>query len=169
MNVTHLHCSACEKTYQPGKLYNLCECGKPLLVAYDLETAALTLTREWLPGRESSLWRYREVLPLDDERNRLTLGEGMTPLLKASRLGAQLGLSNLFIKDEGVNPTGSFKARGMAVAISMAKELGEVAAREGEPDLIDKIADERVATTVEDLLAYLEEKGHPALGMPPIF
>ncbi len=124
MNVTHLYCSACGKTYEPGKLYNLCECGKPLMVAYDLEAAARTLRREWLAWREPSLWRYREVLPLDDERNKLTLGEGMTPLLKADRLGAQLGLSNLYIKDEGTNPTGSFKARGMAVAVSMAKELG---------------------------------------------
>src|SRR5207247_77964 len=124
MNVSHLYCSACGKAYEPRKLYNLCECGKPLMVAYDLEAAARTLTRESLAGREPSLWRYREVLPLDDERNKLTLGEGMTPLLKAERLGANLGLSNLFIKDEGVNPTGSFKARGMAVAISMAKELG---------------------------------------------
>jgi threonine synthase len=85
MNVTHLYCSACGKSYEPGKLYNLCDCGKPLMVAYDLEAAARTLTREALAGREASLWRYREVLPLDDERNKLTLGEGMTPLLKAER------------------------------------------------------------------------------------
>ena len=120
MNVTHLYCSACGKRYEPRKLYNLCECGKPLMVAYDLEAAARTLTRESLSGREPNLWRYREVLPVDDPRNILSLGEGMTPLLKAERLGPRLGLSNLFIKDEGVNPTGSFKARGMAVAISMA-------------------------------------------------
>ena len=124
MNVTHLYCSSCGKEHDARKLINLCDCGKPLMVAYDLERAASTLTREALAGRVASLWRYREVLPLEDDRNKLTLGEGMTPLLKAERLGAQLGLSNLFIKDEGVNPTGSFKARGMAVAISMAKELG---------------------------------------------
>ena len=124
MNVTHLYCSSCGKEHEAGRLINLCDCGKPLMVAYDLERAAATLTRESLAGREPSLWRYQEVLPLDDERNKLTLGEGMTPLLKAERLGAQLGFSKLFIKDEGVNPTGSFKARGMAVAISMAKELG---------------------------------------------
>jgi len=124
MNVTHLYCSSCGKEYETGKLYNLCVCGKPLMVAYDLERASATLTRESLAGREASLWRYREVLPVDDQRNELTLGEGMTPLLKTERLGGQLGLSNLFIKDEGVNPTGSFKARGMAVAVSMAKELG---------------------------------------------
>ena len=124
MNVTHLYCSSCGKEYEARKLVNLCVCGKPLLVAYDLEKAARTFTRESLAGRENSLWRYREVLPIENEKNVLSLGEGMTPLIKADRLAATLGLSNLYIKDEGVNPTGSFKARGMAVAISMAKELG---------------------------------------------
>jgi threonine synthase len=124
MNVTHLYCSACGKQYEPRKLYNLCSCGKPLMVAYDLKQAATTLTKDSLASREATLWRYWEVLPVDDERNRLCLGEGMTPLIKADRLGAQLGLQNLYIKDESLNPTASFKARGMAVAISMAKELG---------------------------------------------
>src|SRR5215510_6014747 len=124
MNVTHLYCSSCGKEYEARKLVNLCICGKPLLVAYDLDKAAHTFTRESLAGRESSLWRYREVLPVENKENVLSLGEGMTPLIKADRLAATLGLSNLYIKDEGVNPTGSFKARGMAVAISMAKELG---------------------------------------------
>jgi len=124
MNVTHLHCSACEKTYAAGQLLNLCECGKPLMVAYDLERAAAAMRKESLAGREPSLWRYREVLPVEDERNRLTLGEGFTPLLHARRLGARLGMARLYIKDESLNPTQSFKARGMAVAVSMAKELG---------------------------------------------
>src|SRR5215210_3334680 len=124
MNVTRLYCSSCAKQYEPRRLYNLCECGKPLIVAYDLEQAARTLTRESLAGRVASLWRYREVLPVDDDANILSLGEGMTPLIKAERLGAQLGMENLYIKDESLNPTASFKARGMAVAISMAKELG---------------------------------------------
>jgi threonine synthase len=124
MNVTHLYCSSCAKEYEPRRLYNLCECGKPLMVAYDLEKASETLTRESLAGREPTLWRYKEVLPVEGEVNRLTLGEGMTPLIKAERLGAQSGMKNLLIKDESLNPTASFKARGMAVAISMAKELG---------------------------------------------
>jgi threonine synthase len=124
MNVTHLYCSSCGKKREARQLVNLCECGKPLMVAYDLEKAATTLTRESLAGREPTLWRYREVLPVEDESNRLTLGEGMTPLIKSERLGARLGMPNLYIKDESLNPTGSFKARGMAVAISMAKELG---------------------------------------------
>jgi len=156
MNVTRLYCSACGKSYEPGKLYNLCDCGKPLMVAYDLEAAARTLTRESLAGREASLWRYREVLPLDDERNKLTLGEGMTPLLKAERLGSKLGLSNLFIKDEGVNPTGSFKARGMAVAISMAKELG-----------VKKLAVPSAGNAGGALAAYAAKAGIPAFIFMP--
>ncbi len=94
------------------------------MVAYDLQRAAQSLTRESLAARVPTLWRYSEVLPVEDEKNRLTLGEGYTPLIKAERLGARLGMPNLYIKDESLNPTGSFKARGMAVAISMAKELG---------------------------------------------
>jgi threonine synthase len=124
MNVTHLFCSSCGKHHEPRRLYNLCNCGKPLLVAYDLERVQTTLSRESLASRVPTLWRYEEVLPVDDRSNRLTLGEGMTPLLKAERLGKQLGMRHLYIKDESLNPTASFKARGMAVAVSMAKELG---------------------------------------------
>jgi threonine synthase len=125
MNVTYLSCSQCSEQYEPGKLYNLClKCGKPLLVYYNLEQAAATLTRASLATRSSNLWRYREVLPVEREGHVITLGEGWTPLLHARRLGEQLGMRQLYIKDESLNPTGSFKARGMAVAISMAKELG---------------------------------------------
>jgi threonine synthase len=124
MYVTHLECSKTGKQYEPNKLYNLSEAGKPLLVRYDLKQVARTLTKESLKNRVSSLWRYREVLPVVREENIVTLGEGWTPLLHAKRLGAQSGLPELFIKDEGPNPTGSFKARGQAAAISMAKELG---------------------------------------------
>jgi len=106
-------------------LHNLCtECGKPLLVRYDLKRAAASLTKESLPGRGPDLWRYREVLPVEAEENIVTLGEGFTPLVRAAQIGAQLGLSQLYIKDEGQNPTQSFKARGMTAAVSMAKELG---------------------------------------------
>lgn len=124
MNVTHLYCSFCNKHYEPQQLYNLCGCGKPLMVAYDLDRAQATLSPESLRDRPATLWRYAEVLPVDDVANRVTLGEGMTPLLKADRLGQQLGLQNLYIKDESQNPTASFKARGMTTAVSMAKELG---------------------------------------------
>ncbi len=124
MNVTHLHCSACGEKYEPNKLYNLCVCGKPLLVNYDLETAAKTLTKESLKTRIPTLWRYEEVLPVVNIKNRLTLGEGFTPLHKAEKLAAKYGVPNLYVKDESANPTQSFKARGMALAVSMAKELG---------------------------------------------
>ncbi len=125
MKITNLSCSSCGAQYEPGKLYNLChKCGKPLLVHYDLERVAVTLTRAALAPRSSTLWRYREVLPVEREENIITLGEGWTPLMHARRLGEQLGMQYLYIKDESLNPTASFKARGMAVAVSMAKELG---------------------------------------------
>jgi threonine synthase len=125
MNVTHLECAACHLAHEARRLLNLCrECGKPLLVRYDLEKAGRTLTRESLAGRQADLWRYHEVLPVDYGENIVSLGEGWTPLLRARRLGEQLGIDQLYIKDESQNPTQSFKARGMSVAVSMAKELG---------------------------------------------
>jgi len=125
MNVTHLECAACGLKHEARRLHNLCiECGKPLLVRYDLKKAARTLTKESLRTRAADLWRYREVLPVERDENVVSLGEGWTPLLHAERLGAQLGMKKLFIKDESQNPTQSFKARGMTAAISMAKELG---------------------------------------------
>src|SRR5947209_92230 len=125
MNVTHLECAACGLKHEAQRLHNLCRaCGKPLLVRYDLERAAVSLTKENLVGRRSDLWRYREVLPVERDENIVALGEGFTPLLHAERLGAQVGLKELYIKDEGQNPTQSFKARGMATAVSMALELG---------------------------------------------
>jgi threonine synthase len=124
MNVRHLFCSACGEKYAPNKLYNLCVCGKPLLVAYDLEAAAKSLTKNSLTSRTATLWRYEEVLPVVNRANQVSLGEGWTPLHQAEKLSAKYGLPNLYIKDEGANPTQSFKARGMALAVSMAKELG---------------------------------------------
>ena len=125
MHVTHLECAACGARHEARRLHNLCtQCGKPLLVRYDLDAAARSLTRESLKGRRSDLWRYREVLPVEREENIVSLGEGWTPLVPAARLGERLGLSRLFVKDESQNPTQSFKARGMTAAVSMAKELG---------------------------------------------
>jgi threonine synthase len=123
--LSHLECGRCAKTYDADQLRNLCDCGGPLLVRYDLKAAAAAGFRPaLLAGRVSSLWRYREVLPVRREENIITLGEGMTPLLPLRRLGAALGLPNLLLKDEGLNPTGTFKARGAATGISRAKELG---------------------------------------------
>lgn len=123
--LTHLECGLCGTMQDADRLWNLCpECGKPLLARYDLEAARQALTREEIAGREPSLWRYRELLPVRDARHRLRLGEGWTPLLHAERLGQAVGSDRLFIKDEGLNPTASFKARGLGVAISRACELG---------------------------------------------
>src|SRR5437016_11790563 len=125
MNVTHLECAACGLRHEARRLHNLCtQCGKPLLVRYDLKRTAASLTKESLSKRGPDLWRYREVLPVEHDENIVTLGEGFTPLVHASQLGAQLGLKELYIKDEGQNPTQSFKARGMTAAVSMANELG---------------------------------------------
>ena len=126
MNVTHLECALCGLRHEAGVLQNLCiTCGKPLLVRYDLDAAAKTLTKESLKTRDADLWRYREVLPVANPDNIISLGEGWTPLFKTDKLAATLPIKlNLFIKDEGQNPTQSFKARGMTAAISMANELG---------------------------------------------
>lgn len=126
MNVTHLECALCGLDHEANVLQNLCvECGKPLLVRYDLNKAAETLTPASLATRGSSLWRYGEVLPVENSANVVTLGEGWTPLVGADRIAAELPVKvDLFIKDEGQNPTQSFKARGMTAAISVAKELG---------------------------------------------
>jgi len=126
MNITHLECANCRTNYEAQTLQNLCiKCGKPLLVRYDLVKAGETLTKDSLKDREDNLWRYREVLPVENAENIVSFGEGWTPLLKAERLAETLPIKlDLFIKDESQNPTQSFKARGMSAAVSMAKELG---------------------------------------------
>ena len=156
-NVTHLECAACDAQYPAGHLHNLCEkCGKPLLVRYDLRQAARTLTREALSSRVSSMWRYREVLPVSSDENIVSLGEGWTPLLRATRLGESLGMKELYIKDESLNPTGSFKARGMSTAVSMAKELG-----------VKKVAAPSAGNAAGALAAYAARAGMEAyLFMP---
>ena len=122
MNVTHLECALCGLKHEARTLQNLCrECGKPLLVRYDLARAKESLKKESLLSRRCDLWRYREVLPVENEENIVSLGEGWTPLLPARTLAAKLGLHDLYIKDESQNPTQSFKARGMTAAVSMAK------------------------------------------------
>ena len=123
--LTHLQCTSCALRYDWSSLQNLCTaCSKPLFPTYDLAAAGRVLTREALATREKSLWRYREVLPLPLDVEPVTLGEGGTPLLRAATFGDRLGLTSLWVKDEAQNPTQSFKARGMATAVSMAKYLG---------------------------------------------
>jgi threonine synthase len=122
--VTHLECSLCAKRYEAGKIANLCECGGPVLVRYDLQKARESWSRDWIPNGPSSMWRYAPVLPVSKPAAITSLGEGMTPLIQTKRLGQRLGARDLWVKDEGVNPTGSFKARGLSCAISMCVELG---------------------------------------------
>ena len=121
----HLECSSCNEVYPCEIPQNVCHsCGKPLFARYALEELADTWKPEHLQSRPPSLWRYRELLPIFDNNNIVSLGETMTPLIHAKRLGDQLGLPKLWIKDESRLPTGSFKARGLAMAVSMAKKLG---------------------------------------------
>jgi threonine synthase len=117
-----LECSRCHVAFDTGALRSLCRCGGILMARYRLEEAARTMTREAIASRPPDLWRYAEVLPGSD--NHLTLGEGMTPLLPLQFVGAELGLENVLLKDEALNPTGSFKARGMATGMTMARNLG---------------------------------------------
>jgi threonine synthase len=125
VHLTDLACTACAKEHDASIPQNVCTtCGKPLYPQYDLVAAARTLTKAALVTRVKSLWRYREVLPVKSDANIVTLGEGLTPLLSSPRLAARLGLTQLFIKDESLNPTQSFKARGMATAVSMARQFG---------------------------------------------
>ncbi len=123
--LTHLDCTYCGATYSADDLHTLCPaCGKVLYPRYDLAGAAAAMTREALAERPFGLWRYHEVLPVRNPANVVTLGEGGTPLLPLERFGASIGVPGLLAKDEGLNPTASFKARGLCMAISRAKELG---------------------------------------------
>jgi threonine synthase len=122
--VSHLHCPKCQKTYDTNQKHQLCECGSPLLVAYNLDALHKDLTPEMIANREPNLWRYHELLPVENPEHIVSLGEGMTPLLPMPRLGKDMDIEQLYMKDEGVIPTGTFKARGAAVGISKAKELG---------------------------------------------
>ncbi len=122
--ISHLDCSRCGLLHDAEHLQNLCSCGGPLLARYDLGAAAARLRREDLPGRRTDVWRWREVLPLADGEPPLTLGEGGTPLTPSRAIGLSLGIAHLLFKDETGNPTGSFKARGLAVAVHRARALG---------------------------------------------
>ena len=120
-NILELECTNCGKKFDAAVEQHVCICGKPLFAKYDLKKAGETLRLETLSSRPRTLWRYAEVLP---EGEPVSLGEGMTALLPASRSGASMGLQHLYVKDEGLNPTGSFKARGMTAAVTRAKQLG---------------------------------------------
>ena len=123
--LTHLDCTGCVATHSADQLIRLCpECDKVLYACYDLDAARRETDRDALAGRRADMWRYFETMPVLDEANVVSLGEGFTPILDAPRLGEAVGATNLVIKDEGQNPTGTFKSRGLSAAVSKAKELG---------------------------------------------
>ena len=171
--LTHLECARCGTRHDAGVLQGLCPCGAPLLARYDLELAATLVDRFELAGRPPDLWRYHELLPVTGPEAAVSLGEGMTPLLRLPRLGAALGVPRLLMKDEGLIPTGTFKGRGAAVGVSRAAELGvtgvamptngnagaawaSYAARAGLRSLIVMPADAPAITRAECLAAGAE-------------
>jgi threonine synthase len=122
MNVTHLECSLTGERYEAGRVHNLSRAGKPLLVRYDLDSARRTLTREGVAARERGMWKWRELLPHDGEP--ISLGELETPIVRLAKTAQRHGASDVLVKDEGRLPTGSFKARGLAMAVTMASQFG---------------------------------------------
>ncbi|MCP3032361.1 threonine synthase [Halobacillus sp. A1] len=122
--VSHLYCPKCDNTYSVEEKNQLCECGSPLLVAYNMQELKANLKPKNLLERKADLWRYHELLPIQNIENVVTLGEGLTPLLHMKNTGQDMNIPNLYMKDEGLIPSGSFKSRGAAVGVSKAKELG---------------------------------------------
>jgi threonine synthase len=122
MNVTHLECSLTGERYEAGRVYNLSTAGKPLIVRYDMDAARRTMSRDSIASREPGMWKWRELLPNDADP--VSLGEPETPIVALPNIAAREGASNLLVKDEGRLPTGSFKARGLAMAVTMAKQFG---------------------------------------------
>ena len=145
--LSHLECSRCGKRFERGQVLNLCDCGGPLLVRYDLENLRRNWSRDQVAKGPDSMWRYAPVLPARAD-SIVSLGEGMTPLIRTRRLGARVGADDLWVKDEGLNPTGSFKARGLSCAISMAVELG-----------IKKVAIPSAGNAASALAAYAAAAG----------
>lgn len=162
--LSHLECGKCGATYGADGLMNLCPaCNRPLLARYDLAAAARTLTRESLRARPETLWRYEEVLPVRTRAAALSLGEGWTPLVHAAALGNEIGCPDTWVKDEGLNPTGSFKARGLCIAVSRALELG-----------VRELAIPSAGNAAGAMCAYAAAAGLPAhvfmpRDVPPLF
>ena len=150
-NLDRLECPACHKTYEPTAPRNVCDCGRPLFARYDLTGVTRA---SLLPRRD--LWRYLPVLPVSSEDRALTLGEGGTPLLQCPAIERTYGVSRVFVKDESANPTGTFKARGMAVAVSRAKELG-----------LRRLAVPSAGNAGSALAAYAAKAGMEALVVAP--
>ncbi len=146
--MTFLECALCSRKHEAGKPHNLCECGGPLLVRYDLAKIAAVWKRDSVAAGPTSMWRYAPVLPVTRHSSIISLGEGMTPLLPVRRTGARLNARNLWLKDEGLNPTASFKARGLSCAVSMCVEFG-----------IKKIAIPSAGNAASALAAYAAAAG----------
>jgi threonine synthase len=147
-SVTHLECALSREKYTFGVVHNLSTQGGPLLVRYDLEKTRKTWSRKQLADAPHTMWRYSPVLPVRNQTSIVSLGEGMTPLLRTERTGKRVGVSDLWVKDEGLNPTGSFKARGLSCAISMCVELG-----------IGKVAIPSAGNAASALAAYAAAAG----------
>jgi len=146
--VTHLECSITGERYEAGVIQNTSTGGWPLLVRYDLTKARENWNRDWLANGPRSMWRYAPVLPVSKPPSIVSLGEGWSPLLKLKRTGARFGTKDLWLKDDGINPTGSFKARGLSCAISMCVELG-----------IKKVAIPSAGNAASALAAYAAAAG----------
>jgi threonine synthase len=150
--LSHLACSKCKTIYPAGHVYNLCTaCGAPLLAHYDLERARREWRQEAIREGPATMWSYGPLLPVSQPEAIVSLGEGMTPLVRARRLGERLKADRLYVKDEGLNPTGSFKARGLSCAVSMARELG-----------IRELAIPSAGNAASALAAYAAAAGIPA-------
>ena len=154
--VSHLECSMTGERYAADRLHGLSNAGRPLLVRYDLEGVREVLTREALAERPADLWRYRELLPVRRAENIVSLGEAATPIASLSAIARRLGLAELLVKDEGRLPTGSFKARGIALAVAMARELG-----------VTKIAMPTNGNAGAALAAYASRAGIEAIVLCP--
>ena len=155
--LTHLECTYCGSRYTVDEPHRVClACGKVLYPRYDLAAAGRDVDPDVFATRPANMWRYFELMPVRDMSNVVTLGEGFTPMLRAERLGLELGMRHLCIKDEGINPTGSFKARGLSAAVSKAMELG-----------ITKLTMPSAGNAAGAMSAYAAKAGIDAYGFMP--
>ncbi|MGD0201926.1 MAG: threonine synthase [Bryobacteraceae bacterium] len=149
--LTELECSRCGARYDPAQARNVCTCGGPLLARYDLATVRASWSRDWIRSGPTSMWRCAPVLPVRNPASIVSLGEGLTPLVRTARLAERMGARELWIKDESLNPTGSFHARGLSCAVSMARELG-----------IQEVGMASTGPAAHALAAYAAASGIPA-------